>query len=286
MTQRQLPPWWARPNFIKPGVPWVDWSNPLAYGLTGAYLPGLGSLRVLDLTDGVGADPICGAQAKFVTTLEGRALDTSAMAGGSGCFAVASKAQQPPTQATAFWRGIPLGPTPATNMYVFGVVFQDGNTAPFNAYAVTYETDGFLHAHAGTAGVGEWNVTMPNAPFKVPCDVAASIDVTANFQGFTGYFNGKLIGTNGIGVSTISYGTNPQLTIGGTSNASQAAPPVQTLAGYTWNRRLSDAEIMDLHIWPYQLLIFPQDMLKAGFQPTSHPAFDDGRQPPHQPIAY
>jgi hypothetical protein len=81
------------------------------------------------------------------------------------------------------------------------------------------------------------------------------------------YVNGVLasndatLGTTG----TISYGTNPQMTIGGTSNAGQNAANARHLVGYTWNRVLSATEALSLHRAPYQLLVFPDDEILMRF---------------------
>src|SRR5690349_17241681 len=107
--------------FIRPGVPRIDRQHPLARGLTGVYLPGLGAKLVRDLS-GLGVSPVCGTSQKYVATAEGNALDTSAQGAGQGCNGIASPPQQPTKTASCFWRGILLG-TPASNEYLFGVEF-------------------------------------------------------------------------------------------------------------------------------------------------------------------
>lgn len=272
------------PYFIKPGLPIIDWGNELSLGLTGAYLPGLGSKKVMDLS-GVGANLVCGTGNKWVPTPEGMALDQSAQVSGQGCFAVATKAQQPTTTATAFWRGILLG-TPAANEYIFGVTFQDGSAAPFNAYTLVYMSAGQVQASAGTqVGAGQWAVGM-SAPVNVPTDYAVVMNLISG--DFFGYMNGAEIGTNAIvPPDKLDYGVNPQLTLGGTS--SSAGANVRHLVGFTWNRVLSPSELEDMHLNPYQLFLFPQDrLLLNGWAPPQPPSMDERSivSPRPTPIAY
>ena len=234
----------------------IDTSNPLAYGLTGAYLPGRGSKTLYDLS-GKGASPVCGTSGVFKPTQEGFALDTSAQGGGQGCNAIATSIQQPAKNASLFWRGALLG-TPASNEYVFGVEFQDGSTAPFDAYDLVYLSAGTLQASVGTVAAGTFAVTWA-APTGVVIDAALTADL-AVAGGMDMYGNGAHIGSSAIiTTNVIDYGTNPQLEMGSTNNVGQAAANARHLVGYTWNRTLSATEVMSLHMNPYQLFTWPEE---------------------------
>jgi hypothetical protein len=239
-------------NRLDPSMaPQVDWSNPITVGLTGAYLPGRASGTLYDMS-GLGASPKCGTSGVFKPTQEGFALDTSAQGAGQGCNAVATAAQQPTKQASVFWRGVLLG-TPTSNEYVFGVEFGDGNTTPFDACDLTYTSGGQIAGATNTSGTSQ--SLTGNITVGALMDAATTVDLliagTASL-----YVNGTLQSRTSALSGTITYGTNPQLEMGGTSSAGQNASNARHLVGYTWNRTLSDAEVLSLHYEPYQLLIF------------------------------
>lgn len=236
--------------------PTVNWSNPMAYGLTGVYFTGRGSKIIYDLT-GKGASPVCGTSGVFKPTQEGYALDTSAQGGGQGCNAVATAAQQPTKTASIFWRGVLLG-TPASNEYLFGVEFGDGNSTPFDAYDLVYLASGSVQGGCSTVAGGSFAATVA-VTANVLIDLATTVDasVTGNLNV---YKNGAFASTTAVNnTSTINYGTNPQLQIGSTNNAGQNAANARHLVAYTWSRVLSATEIQSLHNDPYQLLRFPED---------------------------
>lgn len=244
-----------RRSGLRRGVPRIDRQNPLAVGLTGAYLPGLRSARVQDFS-GVGVSPICGTSTAFINTFEGIALDTSAQGAGQGCNGIATAAQQPTQTASVFWRGILLG-TPSSNEYLFGVEFGDGSATPFDAYDLVYLSSGSLQGSCNTAVGGSFAASW-TPPTNTVIDAATTVDVV-NTGDMIIYGNGIQQAVSSPGAGTITYGTNPQLQIGGTNNAGQSAANARHLVCYTWNRALSAADIISLHINPYQLFIFPQD---------------------------
>ena len=252
---------------LAPGIPRINPRNDLAYGLTGAYIPGLGSGSIFDLS-GKGVSPTCGTSLAFVNTQEGRALDTSAQGAGQGCNGIATSAQQPTKTASCFWRGVLLG-TPTTNEYLFGVTLGDGNTSPFAACVLTYANNGQISGGTNVGGTTLHSVAATVSANAV-LDAALTVDMTANSI-MSIYANGALASNDAtIGSTTIGYGTNPQLTIGGTSNAAQNACNARHLVGYTWNRALSATEVAALHDNPYQLFIFPQDNLLQTVRGNRH----------------
>jgi hypothetical protein len=242
-------------------APRVDLRHPLAYGLTGVYLPGRGSRTLYDLL-GKGASPVCGTSGVFKPTQEGFALDTSAQGAGQGCNAVATAIQQPTKTASIFWRGVLLG-TPAANEYVFGVEFGDGNTTPFDAYDLVYLSTGTLQGSCNTAVGGSFGAVWTAPPTNTIIDAAVTVDV-ATAGDMLLYGNGAQQAVSSPGTGTITYGTNPQLQMGGTSSAGQSAANARHLVGYTWNRALSAVEVMSLHIDPYQLFVWPEDEIGMG----------------------
>jgi hypothetical protein len=176
---------------------------------------------------------------------------------GQGCSAVAPLAQQPPTTASIFWRGVLLG-TPAANEYIFGVEFGDGSAAPFDAYDLVYLSSGLIQGSCNTAAGGSFAANT-SVTTNIAMEDAVTVDAAVS-GALTLYTNGALASSTAIlTTSTISYGTNPQMEIGGTSNAGQNAANARHLVGYTWNRTLSAAEVLSLHRAPYQLLVFPED---------------------------
>jgi hypothetical protein len=221
----------------------------------------MGAKVVLDLS-GLGVSPTCGTSMAFKPTSEGMALDTSAQGGGQGCNGVATAVQQPSKTASAFWRGVALG-TPTNNEYLFGVTFGDGNTTPFSSYVLVYQNDGTISGDTNVGGTTLHSVTAGTPANNVVVDVAVTVDMAVTGT-IAVYLNGATITTdNTLGTTTIGYGTNAQLTIGGTSNAGQNACNARHLVGYTWNRALSSTEVQALHIDPYGLLAFPDDDLFA-----------------------
>lgn len=261
------------PGQVKPtGVPRIDWSHPLAQGLLFyGFDTGLGV--ILDLAGGRPSQqmPSASIKASNSVTPWGSGLNWTPGSGTDGRFFSSDAAIRAAT-ANPPWTAAMATVQKATNAQVerpFNRTAGNGSGATcnwlFQYPASSSQLSFYLNSGGTVAGpVGTFSGSLNSLVTAVGVATSGS---TASF-----YANGALVGSL-TGLTIGSSNTNDAICFSGDSSAnSQHAGSGFVFYGAFWNRALSQAEILQLHLDPYCFLVPGEGEMPALPQTAVAPA--------------
>lgn len=230
-------------RFLRPGVPRINWRDPIAEGLLALYLPAISGQNLAipglgDLTNYGSANP------GPIPTEEGMGLDCRVT--NSGVWGSLPSAWQFASNVSFFVRFKPFG-NPAGEPMLLGVLRGTGS----NSVGVSITTGPKLDLFFNIGGT--------------PHQIIGSLLTTKQMASAAGvYTPGSQVGyKNGAQDMSASIAGNlnyfsPTLQIGGFHPNGALSNTIITL-GAIWSRGLSAAEVAALDADPYRLLLFPAD---------------------------
>lgn len=235
-------------NLLNPGIrqipasPQLDRTHPLTRGMIFCHAPGV---AVNELTGFYNQTAPVNQHISELTA-EGNASNSAPGVSTTGTqMAVYST-------LTAYFRSYVKGTVPAFGNF-FGNSFSNPNVSPFLTWEMQMDaTPTNWQAIWNTAGVG--TQLAGNAPGIGLLSICTTFTVNGNV---VLYRNGLQINTGAFGASAPTVGSGGQSLIG-TTNANS-----KTLIAAAWNRILTTAEIMWLHVEPYSFLQSAEGDLKT-----------------------
>ena len=250
-----------RGQLQKPGIPRINWSHPLAWGLVTCYMPGAYGKTIYDLT---GQSPHLAWQTNAARGLyvEGVGLNSRAANGGAQATATANLKMT--VGASLFWHGLVVSQDIVVNSCdLIGVDYDNANNAPYFGYGIT---TGVL---SGTDIGLQWNsggaAAFSSATLTPTNETLYSIGGTFAIGGNAVlYADGAVLNSTAFGASAPSYTASSMLSIGAWSSEPTYAFQGITGIACAWNRVLSAAEMLELHNDPYCFLIYPEDEIFAA----------------------
>lgn len=244
-------------QFKPASLPIIDWSHPRSRGLIGCYF--ITSMGLTNLTgfggnlSPVGANTLKPGPAGW----EGN----SAGGGQNGWSATAPDSMKPTTAATLIWTGrVPTSPgAPSSNPPFFGITYDGSDSSPY--YAM-----GILNLGGGVTGLwdigGGVNLAFGSAITVADRMQQYALTMKASGSAFL-YIDGVQNATASAGTGSFTYTATSAIQVH--AHRTQIASTVSSfLLGLIYNRDLSPAEILAGYENPYDILIFPEDMLIAS----------------------
>jgi hypothetical protein len=243
--------------------PRVNWGHPLSLGLVAAFVSNPGGSgtgsgnNVNDVKQEVAYGDISVRWTKAAGVnnygVFGYGPGWYTDGGFHSATAVPSRMQMQPPMSI-FWLGSITANTASFGGYLAGVMYV---ASPFDCYGIYRVND--------NTSIGFWTFSGGvNQGITVASQVSASdydgnrfmsFGMTASPTLVAGYKNGRQVGT-GTGVTAITYGTNPAMSINGSGAAFDITTPTVPSTWsvvYVWNRALSAAEHGLLGLNPFQL---------------------------------
>jgi len=233
----------------------VDWTAPLAFGLTGCWVPGVtGALDLSGNNNNLTTD----TGAAFGGTPEGPGLKSTAANSGyySPALAVTNPLQSSTIGLTLFWRGLMLGAPPSFGGFI-AILLGVLDNPPFTITEVRVDNAGnFQLTSNSTQATG---TAIPTSGMHSYC---ATLTTTTQ----RGYVDGVQNCTN-----TVSLTTNSNAVFYINDHIPQSdnrwANAVCTLA-CAWGRPLSAGEVMGMHLNPYNFLAPAEYEMQTAFFPV------------------
>jgi hypothetical protein len=245
----------ARPRvgIIKSGIPRIDWSNPLSFGLVGCYVPGVtGGFNLA----GLGGNLALGTGSTSKQTALGASVDTASA--NSQMQAVAPAAFTNWTfGASLYWLGNKYGAATGNSDFV-GIEYNTAGTSPFWFIGLVHTTN---EARCVWNASGSYNDTSSAGTFNAPVGINSLLG-TFQPSGNVVLYAGGIAKLTKTMASAPQIGAGAPITIGGyaTAGATSWNNCSDNLV-YIWNRPLSAAEALILDQDRFGLLIWPDDDL-------------------------
>lgn len=254
-----------RHAIIPPGIPKINWADPLAYKLDAFFFPSAGGGKIYDLVRGL---PLTvGASGTYTITQEGRGVDSNGTAQGTNATAP-SYLQYGSGGFSIFFRGYwhdSYDTYTGNACPVLAVTFANTDTSPFTSYGinstfvVATSAYGFQGTWAtGSTASGSTGGFSPTLGTMISCGASFTPGASALLYG-----NGILQDSTAFGVSSPTYSGTAQVAIGTYPAVPARASGVSVTAGAIWGRALTAAEQARIAADPYCMLLFPDDYIYA-----------------------
>lgn len=261
-------------------LPRIDWSHPLANGLIGYWMPGIGG--GVDLT---GVAPPLTINSGFTNdmTVEGPSdfSNTSGTNGGMSGLVGTGSPYLNQTAISMYWRGVPMGDNPDTSPVCIGVLYGTADASPNTVWCILISAFGGVNwsnlrgfwNSAGSNVFSNVGVAL-NSAYGKPCSVAATFLVGGNCnlygrQDFSGNFT--LTDTKAFGAAApTNTGADP-ICINCFSASHGRATNGKSNLGVFWNRELTQAELTAFDADPYCFLIPKETYSPIIFLPVTGP---------------
>lgn len=253
-------------GLIPPGLPVINWGNPITTGLITCFVPSASpnSKIIYDLT--YRSNPVTlQASAAYSTWNEGVGLIGTVASSGAEATASSNLLLTGAAPGVSlFWRGtvLALGLTKnvGQSSQLIGLTYDNAGSSPFFACsiiaAVSSTNDAGLMWDVAGVSAKSSATTVPVAGAVVSYGGTLLVGGNALF-----YVNGALFNSTAFGASNITYGTAPQLCFGTDSSTGTGFTNAISSIACIWNRALSASEMASLGNDPYQMLIFPNDFI-------------------------
>jgi hypothetical protein len=249
-----------------PGDYTIDWTNSLARGLIGCWLPG--SMRGIDLSGNAPEMTIESSGGIFDATAEGPGLSTTGTL--TGMNVLAQPVHKSWTQATLYWRGYLIG-VPAVHGVFIGISYTNTDTSPFVVLCIQYDSA----ASFGATGNNSGSFFGP-APFTTPPTPPAFVSMAVSWDTVGGtvalYTNGAANGTGSL-VGAPSTTANSYICINGWVPVNTRYDNAICNIACMWNRALTAAEIRALDLAPYQFIVPAESEMPVTFIQPPPPLF-------------
>lgn len=250
----------AKQPRLRPGIPVVDWTNPITRGLLACFVPGAFGAACYNIGPVPFILPALSGTT-FADTPEG--IGVKGIATNTGLTGPAPTALRLATAVSIFWRGLTLS-TPTDYSNFFSTSYTNSSTSPYNAYWMGASSVGTTLVGGVDTGGGDTELTGNAIPIGAMWDCGLSWGPSggALFQ------NGASVATSGTAMNA-TYGA-PYTSILAFVPGDNVATNSICTVGCIWSRPLSAAEQASLHRDPYQFLLFPGDLVVAQLKTPSH----------------
>jgi len=249
-------------NIVAPGnyqVPngqlQIDWTQSLANGLVGCYLPGVTMAEITGI--GPTLAFVSGTGLQTSMSNEGPGVNYTITNGGGLLGSPIGNSFITQNAFTLFWRGLLLATSGFSGFAsLVGVNYSQPNANPFNLWSLGL----------GSAGGPSLGIAWNHGGSQLAWNSGSASPLTANLSlGMHDYAATFTVGTSGLVIAFVDgalWQTNP-VNFGAGQPTSTATSYINvgldkgavTNIACLWNRNLSTAEIMQMHLAPYSFLI-------------------------------
>jgi hypothetical protein len=255
------------PGFIRGGIPDIDWTHPLAEGLTGLWLPGTTTVQPM-------RNLVTGYPATFwqtdITQVDGVNFPPAYFAGQIGRGLVTAAYPSFPDTGY-FWKA-----DASANIYGDNGSFAVCRvlTSTSLSSSADFGDGGGLNCHVPYSD-GTVYLDFPTQAQRVTGTYPTSLELSQENWLLSGGTTNRLAIVNGTPViNTTSQTTalSPGSATFTLNKGSQGGRPHQLVQLYaTWSRQLNVQEAIAFTLAPLQFLIWPEDYLWAEWSGTPPP---------------